>query len=61
MDKTDKCPFCGSDLQSVVKNKYYDGKYVDYHVMCQECGTCGPSEPTEEEAVESWNRRFTEE
>ena len=51
MDKTDKCPFCGSDLQSVVKNKYY-GHYEDYHVMCQTCGACGPSESTEEEAVE---------
>ena len=60
MDKTDKCPFCGSDLQSVVKNKYY-GHYEDYHAMCQTCGACGPSEPTEEEAVEGWNRRFTEE
>lgn len=60
MDKTNKCPFCGSDLQSVVKNKYY-GHYEDYHVMCQTCGACGPSESTEEEAVDSWNRRFTEE
>lgn len=59
MDKTDKCPFCGSDLQSVVKNKYY-GHYEDYHVMCQTCGACGPTAGTEDKAIEAWNKRVKE-
>lgn len=56
MSDTDECPFCGSDLQSVVKNRYY-GRYEDYHVMCQECGSCGPTAENEQEAVKKWNER----
>ena len=49
-----ECPFCNSKNSPVlVKNE--DAFYGMYHVQCIFCGARGSVEPTEAEAVVSWN------
>lgn len=48
------CPFCGSievelDLVSLCSKRY--------SIVCRWCRALGPRHSTEEDTVESWNRR----
>ena len=61
MDELKPCPFCGEASAIVVPtqliksgNEYAQG---DHYIHCECCGTDGPPEPSEEEAIEAWNRR----
>ena len=45
------CPFCGGRKLSV------HGWSNQYWVECYSCETEGPSGETQDEAIESWNRR----
>lgn len=54
MEKLKPCPFCGGEakVQRFPRN---------YSVYCTECGARTMSfKPTEEEAVEDWNRRVSD-
>lgn len=53
------CPFCG--------NKWHRPRVVSYYnqysgrmffIECMECGTTSKHQPTEEYAINSWNKRF---
>ena len=50
-----KCPFCGEDnpIMQVDKEEYS----LTYYVQCWYCGCRTDDYPTEEEAIERWNRR----
>lgn len=69
------CPFCGSTLV-VIQNdsrRYYQiygtEGYTEYYVYCPICCTRGPSawrhhrsiDTVQDEAVEKWNRRASNE
>jgi Lar family restriction alleviation protein len=44
-----RCPFCGG--------KAYLAWDFNPYVHCKRCGIGTRSKPTEEEAIETWNRR----
>ena len=62
------CPFCNNDFPgSKTEPEYYilnsdqddflsDGELL-YWVMCDECSACGPTELSQEDAIEAWNNR----
>lgn len=54
MIKKIDCPFCGpkGDLD-YVKCPEDDC----YHVVCIDCGCCGPAGKSISEALEAWNKR----
>lgn len=45
------CPFCGNAANSRL-DAITD---VDAWVYCDACSACGPTKPTEVEAIDSWN------
>ena len=51
-----KCPFCGS----LAKPRRYYNSYegTKYFIECIQCGATSSHRPTEEYAVEQWNRRI---
>lgn len=49
------CPFCGSDLASVVRA---DNGALCF-VTCERCGSEGPAGASAVEAASRWNRRST--
>lgn len=54
------CPFCGGKAEMLI-NEYNDSK-KEYLVACTECdGMVERWRETEEEAVEQWNRRISDE
>ena len=57
--KLKPCPFCGSYVVRIAKDKLRDGGYI-YDVRCMNCGCGSPFRCTEEEVVEAWNRRASE-
>lgn len=51
------CPFCGDDHCEVVVDMTKKPERRHYFVECRICdGRMGP-QPSEDEVVESWNRR----
>jgi len=58
-EKLKPCPFCGSYMVRIAKDKLPDGGYI-YDVRCMNCGCGSPFRCTEEEVVEAWNRRYKE-
>lgn len=57
MEKLKPCPFCGTFGPGLyVTSNAYDAPFVE----CNNCGSCGPVEATEERAIESWNSRAPE-
>lgn len=46
------CPFCGNAAQSRLDAI----KDVDAWIYCDACSACGPTKPTENEAIAAWNR-----
>lgn len=50
------CPFCGSDAVFKSKNTTKD---LNPHVECTKC-TCIVLGVSEDDAIESWNRRLSE-
>ena len=50
-----KCPFCGSLANSVSYYNSYEG--TKYFIECIQCGATSSHRPTEEYAVEQWNKR----
>ena len=55
MKKLKPCPFCGSEL--ILIERTYGGTWV----CCEGCYTETKLYNTEEEAIEAWNRRVTDE
>ena len=54
-----KCPFCGG--KSELKIHLFHKLPSSYGVVCRSCGSeTWQLFPTEEEAIESWNRRVQE-
>ena len=54
--KLKSCPFCGSHMVRIAKDKVRDGGYI-YDVHCMNCGCGSPYRFTEEEVIEKWNKR----
>ena len=50
-----KCPFCGEIERLAIDHVLGE----DFYVKCLKCYTFGPTENTEEQAIEAWNRRAT--
>ena len=60
MTQLKPCPFCGGKAEMLI-NEYNDSK-KEYLVACTECdGMVERWRETEEEAVEQWNRRISDE
>lgn len=58
-DNLKPCPFCGDDHPEVVTDMTVSPENRHYFVECRYCdGSMGP-QPTEDEAIESWNRRVS--
>jgi len=59
MNELSQCPFCGNSEVYVVANK--SDVHIDdadlTHVWCKNCSSCGPSETTNPQSVEAWNKR----
>ena len=58
--KLKPCPFCDSEYVNVNRHLYmmeYGCAMGDLFVKCENCGGCGPSKDSEEEAIKAWNRR----
>ena len=51
--KLQSCPFCGGGYLTV--NRLRNANM--WNVMCLSCGCQGPTEETEREAVDRWQRR----
>ena len=53
-----KCPFCGSKWHEPKMMRYYN-RYTGcmFFVECLECGATSKHQPTEEYAIDSWNKR----
>jgi len=47
------CPFCAEDKELHIVTNSVDG----FTMQCLTCGSEGPSESSESEAVTYWNRR----
>lgn len=52
MDELSNCPFCGSD------DLYLDDALGLRQVICHACEASGPTQETDDEAVEAWNIRL---
>ena len=50
------CPFCGSVKVTVASTKHELGRLL-FFGMYMSCGSKGPGELTEIDAVSKWNRR----
>lgn len=59
-----ECPFCGSEKHASLGNPsvkifpLYPDKRDRYAVVCPECGACGPSELSHQDAVAARNKRI---
>lgn len=53
-----KCPFCGSLAEPRRYYNSYEG--TKYFIECFQCGAASSHRPTEEYAVEQWNKRVEE-
>lgn len=53
-----KCPFCGSLAEPRRYYNSYEG--TKYFITCIQCGATSSHRPTEEYAVEQWNKRVEE-
>lgn len=51
--KLTACPYCGQDKPKLLLTQQ-DFK-DEYYVLCKECEAHGPTNETEEEAIEEWN------
>ena len=50
-----KCPFCGSLAEPRRYYNSYEG--TKYFIACIQCGATSSHRPTEEYAIEHWNKR----
>lgn len=50
----DKCPFCGSDLVGLEKEKDFPPKF---YVRCNQCFAQGGYDSTVDRAISNWNIR----
>jgi len=67
MGEIKNCPFRGHDDVEVRQARvpaHYDYQRkvpvetaYEYRVVCNECTSCGPARPTEEQAIDAWNTR----
>ena len=68
MTELKPCPFCNGHAKINTKHKSagMDGSYVNWIIYCEKCGAMlsrpadgfyGRKALTEDEAIESWNRR----
>lgn len=55
------CPFCGSNDVDIRWYMPRRGNGVLSFVLCYDCESSGPEKPTDEKAVEAWNRRANDE
>ena len=46
------CPFCGKDRLYV-----HQDSAEEFIILCLKCGTTGPISPTEQQAIDAWNKR----
>ena len=54
-----KCPFCGSLSEPRRYYNSYEG--TKYFIECIQCGATSSHRPTEEYAIEQWNKRVEDE
>ena len=54
------CPFCGGEAVKKQWFALFHEEYTDYTCCCVDCGITTKSCETEQEAIESWNRRVGE-
>lgn len=64
MPELKPCPFCGSKVDAPYYYDPYDGYQGQglgqYVIRCSRC-LARVKQDTKEEAIEAWNRRFTDE
>lgn len=64
MESIMPCPFCASESNQIIDWKVsVAGSNVGHTEQCVTCGNCGsrgPNEMTEREAISMWNMRRTE-
>lgn len=60
MDKLKMCPFCGGEADCNNNSLMQGGKFK-WSVECCGCGVITSAFNTEEEAIEAWNRRASDE
>ena len=58
MSKLKPCPFCGSESISCRDAGYHTDVWF---IQCEECWATFPHFDSEQEAVETWNRRVNNE
>lgn len=54
------CPFCASDnlqLDSWIIGENTLSQHIEWSVVCQNCGACGPNDLGKSGAEEAWNTR----
>ena len=54
--KLKPCPFCGSAQVAFFRCEWRERMIIS-GMVCLECRSMGPKVPSEEQAVEAWNRR----
>ena len=55
----DSCPFCGSDRIEGFTYPKNDRMFKEY-VSCEQCGASTTTYKTRQEAIDAWNRRYTD-
>jgi len=50
------CPFCLDPLCEIETTEDSSGNVLSVQVVCDECGAKGPETPSEQHAIEAWNR-----
>lgn len=59
LEKLKPCPFCGDEHPFVnkIKTNFFEDRYA---VMCENCQSMGKYCKTEDQAIEAWNRRTSD-
>lgn len=57
MEKLRPCPFCGSDLVTLIERK---PRMYPWVVMCHDCGAEAAVDLGQSGAIEAWNKRSLE-
>lgn len=54
------CPFCGGEGKVFFNDEacYHGGKGT-YYIVCAECASRGKNGNDEQQAIEAWNRRIS--
>jgi len=63
MTEPKNCPFCGSETIPIWVHENFDFKgkeHRNFYAVCSNCKARTGEYPSEEKAIEAWNRRHSE-